>query len=75
MSNLFERGMGRKTSRAFPARYEGTCSSCSEHIDTGDEVMFDDDELVHVDCTPETITARTEVPCKRCFIVHAGDCF
>jgi ribosomal protein L24E len=37
--------------RPFAARYPGKCAYCSEPIEPGDEVVYDEDELVHHACT------------------------
>jgi hypothetical protein len=72
--SLFESG-ARKTSRTFTAKYVGTCATCSDGFDVGDEVVFDDDELIHVECI-EVPTGQTSMKvCQKCFLAHAGDCF
>lgn len=39
-------------SRPFVARYDGWCAaSCGDPILEGDEVIYEDDELVHVECS------------------------
>lgn len=40
-------------SRVFEARYPGTCGECGDDIDPGDEVCYEDDELIHADCSTE----------------------
>lgn len=40
----------RDWSKPFNAQYEGECAGCGDTIETGDEVRFADDELVHVGC-------------------------
>lgn len=37
-------------SRPFEARYDGWCGSCLERILEGDEVIYEDDEVVHLGC-------------------------
>ena len=59
-------------SRDFTAQYFGQCPDCDEKIEPGQLVRYADDELVHTYCA---ITPTTEVACKRCFCVHAGECF
>lgn len=39
--------------RTFRARREGRCGICDEPIAEGDEVRYEDDELVHADCLDE----------------------
>jgi hypothetical protein len=34
----------------FEARYHSTCGVCLEPIEPGDEVTWEDDEVVHEDC-------------------------
>jgi hypothetical protein len=36
--------------RVFEAQYFGTCGACLEPIKPGDDVTYEDDELVHDDC-------------------------
>lgn len=61
-------------SATFAARYHGTCGSCEEHISPGDDVRFEDDELVHVTCA-QAQPRRPERPvCPACWLVHAGEC-
>ncbi len=37
-------------SRPFIAAFHGTCAACGEPIDPGDEVLYEDDDLIHEDC-------------------------
>jgi hypothetical protein len=65
----------------FEARYPGHCYLCDDHIDPGDTVRYDDDELVHNKCaTAEKIITAPKVGapvavCPHCNIDHAGECF
>lgn len=34
----------------FEARYPGRCPQCGERIEPGDEVTYNDDEVVHAEC-------------------------
>lgn len=63
----------------FAARYPGTCGSCGERIEVGDEIVAmaadrDDDpaRFAHVECDAElvrrTAPATTGV-CPHCFLV------
>lgn len=36
--------------KVFEAMYHGRCAVCDDEINEGDEVTYDDDELVHVEC-------------------------
>jgi hypothetical protein len=72
--SMFQSG-ARKTSRPFTAKFGGTCASCQDDIEAGDEVMFDDDELIHADCTEVPVRHTAMKVCQKCFLVHAGDCF
>ncbi|WP_301119825.1 hypothetical protein [Mycolicibacterium fortuitum] len=47
---------------SFTARYEGTCGSCYDTIDPGDEVEYTDDGLVHVDCGDSVYDLNDETP-------------
>lgn len=65
----------------FEARYPGHCHLCDDHIDPGDLVRYDDDEVVHNKCaSAEAITTSPKVGssvavCPECNIDHAGPCF
>ena len=56
---------------SFIAAYYGPCGY-GDRIEPGDQVTYEDGELVHVTCTEQTIT--TEKPCADCHLVHAGGC-
>ena len=63
--------------RAFTAKFEGHCLDCDGRINVGDQVQYDEDAVVHVDCDPiPDIDAprRTERQCPQCWLVHAGEC-
>lgn len=53
---------------AFIARFKGRCSSCGEDIEPGENVFYDDHELVHVTCSWEQNPALKQTICKRCFL-------
>lgn len=36
--------------KVFTARYYGRCLVCDERIEPGDDVAYDDDDLVHEAC-------------------------
>lgn len=56
---------------SFAARYDGRCVSCLERIYVGDQVAYDDDNLVHADCEASAPReASTPESCRRCFLVH-----
>lgn len=60
---------------SFPARYPGECSDCDHQIRPGDEIASDGlGGQAHVFC-PSRTPASSAVPCTRCFLVHAGECF
>jgi hypothetical protein len=63
-------------SRPFEARYGGRCAAdCGEPIREGDQVVYEDDELVHADCEGKHEQQRPERPaCTSCWTVHAGEC-
>lgn len=54
---------------AFQARYEGRCAvACGRRIEVGDEVVYVDDELVHVECEGRALAAtRPREVCTECF--------
>jgi hypothetical protein len=62
----------------FQARYPGRCAACDERIHEGDDVDYDDDQLVHATCPtppPDLFSVgSTETVCPQCFTVHRGDC-
>lgn len=37
-------------SRPFDAAYPGECAECGGYFDEGDEVMYEDDEVIHFEC-------------------------
>lgn len=65
-----------KSSRPFEARFPGICETCQEGFEKGDQVMYEDDDLVHADPDDCIVVRSTEgLPCIECFLVHAGECF
>jgi hypothetical protein len=60
--------------RPFEARYHGTCPACDEAIKPGQQVRFDDDALVHDDCTDAVPVERPVVVCDRCWLVKPCEC-
>lgn len=60
--------------RPFPAKYEGgLCpADCGERIHVGDPVMYDGDDLVHVECAPKPDyrfqLRPEEVVCGTCWL-------
>lgn len=61
----------------FTAKYTGVCASPNCRYDTmireGDDVDYLDDELMHRECANAAI--RDDIPmCKRCFMIHRGEC-
>jgi hypothetical protein len=62
----------------FEAKYSGRCAaeSCNYgdgQIREGDDVEYQDDELMHRECAAST--RRGEPPlCKSCFTHHRGEC-
>lgn len=66
-------------SAPFPARFEGgMCpADCGSRIHAGDLVRYDDDQLVHDECTPKPSRfdiAPTEVVCGVCWLVKPCRC-
>lgn len=53
----------------FSAKYSGRCARCPHRIEPGDDVVYVDDELVHLECedTPPT-RERTAVVCPKCWL-------
>lgn len=41
------------TTRTFQARYRGRCLACDDQIEPGDDVCYDEDDLVHAECADE----------------------
>lgn len=59
----------------FHARYEGRCPSCSEHIEIGDRIGYDDDDRVLcVECLGDVSRRSLGLPpdpvCPTCWLVH-----
>lgn len=64
-------------SRAFNARYPGTCGDCSDDIEPGDQVGYDDtDSIVCADCLAEylRIAISPKQACPDCNLDHSGSC-
>ena len=65
---------------SFRAKYSGRCGACDDRINPGDDVRYDDDQLVHDVCpgpayTPDQFTlGPLETLCPQCFTIHAGEC-
>ena len=61
---------------AFPAKYGGRCAHCPNRIIPGDEVVYVDDELGHLECEDNPPPTRRpaevcpdhwlEQPCGEC---------
>lgn len=64
-----------KSSRPFEARFPGICEKCQEGFEKGEQVMYEDDDLVHADPDDCTSSGPEGVPCPECWMVHAGECF
>lgn len=59
---------------SFTAAYRGACAY-GDRIEPGDQVTYEDEELVHVACAERDVTGDvTEKPCADCHLVHAGGC-
>lgn len=61
----------------FTAKYSGPCAGCPNRIEPGQEVVRDDEGLVHADCGPsidQLGVAPDETVCPDCFMVHSGEC-
>jgi hypothetical protein len=58
--------------RYFEAKYSGTCGRCEGRINVGDQVMYEDDVIVHIFCE-ETERPAREV-CTSCFIEKPCEC-
>jgi hypothetical protein len=61
---------------SFQAKYPGRCGSCDERIDVGDEVRYDDDELVHDRCKALAADEQGDLTkvCPDCWLLHSGEC-
>lgn len=63
---------------SFDAKYAGRCAAenCNygdAQIRIGDDVEYQDDELMHTACAART--RRGEPPlCGQCFTYHQGEC-
>jgi hypothetical protein len=58
--------------RTFDARYRGHCNTCDEPIEVGDQLRYEDDEVVHGTCK-ETVRALREV-CSTCWLEKPCGC-
>lgn len=62
---------------SFSAKYPGRCGHCDNRIEPGQQVRYEDDELVHDDCVPTPdldAPRRNERACMECWTTHAGEC-
>lgn len=62
---------------SFEAKYHGRCSGCDERIEPGDQVEYDDEQLVHTQCDTQAnpdAPQRNERRCPDCWTWHAGEC-
>lgn len=59
-------------SAIFPAKYPGQCAACDDRIKEGDQIMYDEDQLIHAQCQPVDDAGKV---CPECWLAHAGDCF
>lgn len=60
---------------AFRAKFGGKCAGCGERIIPGDEVVYVDDELVHLE--HEAWALRKSAPvevCTECWLVKPCAC-
>lgn len=47
----------------FEARFYGRCADCGDDIEPGDDVRYEDDELIHDDCgTDDSLTVIRRKP-------------
>ncbi len=58
----------------FAAKYPGRCPRCGEFIKPGDEVEFDDLDVVHADCDDVPTDFGPAPVCPRCFIIKPCEC-
>lgn len=61
-------------SRTFVARYPGRCDGCGERIHAGDEVKYDDQDVIHADCDESTTVERPAVICPSCWLSKPCGC-
>ena len=64
---------------SFEAKYYGECASedCQyrdNRIRPGDEVEYQNDELVHTKCAATERLSTTAPLCAACFTYHRGEC-
>lgn len=45
------------------------CAECGKEIRSGEQVAWEDDEVIHLQCPEQP------KPCEECHLVHAGECF
>lgn len=67
-------------SAIFPAKYPGQCAACDDRIKEGDQIMYDENVLIHAQCQPvDDLMGMKMKPgerlCGTCFLVHSGECF
>lgn len=59
---------------SFEARYHGTCGSCDGPIKPGQQVRYDDNVLVHDNCTDAESNERPVVVCGQCWLTKPCGC-
>lgn len=66
---------------SFEAKYRGICASCDETIFPGDEIEYEDDDVIHSHCggsVPRDVTRRPfqtrDSVCPTCSLEHRGEC-
>lgn len=62
---------------AFEAQYHGRCAAeCGSAIEPGDEVVYVNDELVHVECEGAELrrVVKEEKTCTVCWLIMPGSC-
>jgi hypothetical protein len=60
----------------FKAKYGGRCAAeCGEQIRPGNDVVYVDDQLVHVGCEERALTPRRPaVVCTECWLEKPCEC-
>lgn len=66
-----------RSSGWFAAKFPGICETCGEGFEQGWIVRYEGSDLVHAD--PDDCMQfkdrPIQKPCRKCFLVHSGECF
>lgn len=59
---------------SFEAKYNGWCSDCDDRIHVGDQVAYDEDKLIHLECDTSNAPGRIADACGTCWLTKPCEC-